>query len=528
MNMVKDENVSHATDIGSVMLKFLNKEGSGNFPTVTVLLNRLFLSPDNFSWKENGDFSEDIPMIKEHDDIHWYKILSGDLWNDNVKPSINKTVFPKTKLFINSNEEKYSIVKRVFISSEYVFEEHTDGKLYVCDSVGKEPVELCGVDITSRILDHVYGLGCDFFLTSEAIYRSKNKGDLEAVYTTNQILILHSFCFCNNRIVVASSNGGLVFNNIDSLFNHEGTIREYHIERTVESPDDETSETQVDVEGEESAETDEPKKVYDTNHLPQSNDFTNVYALDDMHISLGDSSLAGKFIPGDSSTYEATDEVEDLNDTSMCPYIFLRSPRHYDGKAFGILSTENASIYDKIKFDGISNTVVGATKTDKLTLFILSDGKIAAYKNSEPSKRFLTINSDNGVPQNIVSTFGAGDSVYLLTTEGMYRSVTQNDNTNPICFVVFGFHYKEDCKKDTVDARQVRFSLKKLLTLGYDRDVYNAELGKALSVNTTFIVAYSKTDSGKVIWNLYGNDTRKKEADELRDCCDVFDIGMPK
>ena len=69
MNMTKNEKVSHATDIGSIMLKFLNKEGSGSFPTVTVLLNRIFLSPDDFSWKENGDFSEDLPTMKEHDDI---------------------------------------------------------------------------------------------------------------------------------------------------------------------------------------------------------------------------------------------------------------------------------------------------------------------------------------------------------------------------------------------------------------------------------------------------------------------------
>lgn len=521
MNMSKNDNVSHATDIGSIMLKFLNKEGSGSFPTVTVLLNRIFLSPDDFSWKENGDFSEDLPTMKEHDDVHWYKILSNDLWNDNIKPSINQTIFPKAKIFIDNDEEKYSVIKRVFVSNNFVFEEHDDGKLYVCDSVGKDPVELCGTDITSRILDHVYGLGCDFFLTSDAIYRSKNKGDLEQVYFGNQSIILNSFCFCNNRITVASSKGGLVFNNIDTIFNYEGAIKEYHTTRTVEIP------APPAAEGEEPAEPG-TKTVYDSNHLPQSNNFTNVYALDSTHISLGDYSLAGKFIPGDSSTYEATDEVENLNDTTYSPFIFLNPPRHYGGKAMGVLSEGNASVYDKIKFNNTTRFAVGAVNSDKLTLLILSDGNIAVYKNAEPTQRFLTIDSNNGVPTNIVNVFEAGESIYLVTNSGMYRSVTQNDEANPICFVVFGFHYKEDVKKDTVDARQVRFSLKKLLTLGYDRDTYNTELGKALSVNTTFVVAYSRTDSGKVVWNLYGNDTRKKEADELKDCCDTFDIGLPK
>ena len=79
MTMTKDGNLSHATDIGSTMLKFLNKEGSGSFPTIVVLLNRIFLSPDDFSWKENGEFSDDLPVLKEHDDLHWYKIFSGDL-----------------------------------------------------------------------------------------------------------------------------------------------------------------------------------------------------------------------------------------------------------------------------------------------------------------------------------------------------------------------------------------------------------------------------------------------------------------
>lgn len=522
MNMTKDEKVSHATDIGSMMLKFLNKEGTGSFPTVTVLLNRIFLSPDDFSWKENGDFSDDLPSMKEHDDVHWYKILSGDLWNDNIKPSINQTVFPKTKLFIKYDEEKYSVIKRVFVSKNFVFEEHTDGKLYVCDIVGENPVEFCESSIASKILDHVYGLGCDFFLTSDTIYRSKNKGDLEAVYTTTSVL--NSFCFCNNRITVASSKGGLVFNNIDTTFNHEGTIKSYYTSRIVTTPASEGG-----AEGGGGDGTTGSKTVYDTNHLPTNNNFTNVYALDDTHISLGDSSIAGKFVPGDSSTYEATDEVEDLYDTSKCPFIFLNPPRYHGGKGMGVLSGNKGFVYDRIHFTDTSITAVGAMNSDKITIFTLSDGKVVAYKNDEPGEKFLTLDSNNGVPSGIVNAFEIGDSIYLITEDGyMYRSVTQNDSENPICFVAFGFHYKEDVKKDTVDARQVRFSLMKLLILGCDRDTYNTELGKALSVNTTFVVAYSKTIDGRTVWNLYGNDTRKKEADELRDCCDTFDVGIPK
>ena len=69
-------------------------------------------------------------------------------------------------------------------------------------------------------------------------------------------------------------------------------------------------------------------------------------------------------------------------------------------------------------------------------------------------------------------------------------------------------------------------SFKSILSLGYDRETYNSLLGKANSVNTTFIVSWSKVNN-KLVWNFYGNDERKNEAAELRDCCNVFDIGLP-
>lgn len=544
MNMTKNDNLSHVVNIGSTMLKFLNKEGSGSFPTIVVLLNRIFLSPDDFTWKENGEFSDDLPVMKEHDDLHWYKILSGDLWNDNVKPSVNTTIFPNTKMFITKNvNEQYSVIKKVYRSKNHVFEVHFDGKLYSCDFIGENPIEVANSSITQSIIDHVYALGCDFFLTSSAIYRSINKGRLEQVYTSNGQITLNSFCYCNNRITIASSSGGLVFNNINTNFYQEESIKEYHVVRQV--IDSSTSDENDSSFGDGSSTGGSYyKTVYDTNHLPQSNIFTNVYAIDNTHISIGDSEFAGKFIPGDPSTYKETDEVEDLNDNTLCSIRFKKSPRHinlipliYPIEVVTSTEQEMSTVTEAevvCKYDGISYKdlslsieISGIIKTGSLTIFALTDGKLAIYKNSDNGeKRFLTIDSSNGIPSKIVGFFEAEDSFYISTDNTVHRSVTANDDLNPINFVVFGFNYKEDNKKESIDARQIKLSFNSILKLGYDRETYNLLLGKANSANTNFIVSWSNLDD-KLVWNLYGNDERKNEAAELRDCCNAFDIGLP-
>ncbi len=548
MNMTKNDSLSHATDIGSTMLKFLNKEGSGSFPTIVVLLNRVFLSPDDFTWKENGEFSDDLPIMKEHDDLHWYKILSGDLWNDNVRPSVNTTIFPNTKMFITKNiDEQYSVIKKVYQSQNHVFEVHFDGKLYSCDSIGENPVEVANTSITQSIIDHTYALGCDFFLTSSTIYRSVNKGSLEQVYTSNGQITLNSFCYCNDRIVVASSSGGLVFNNINTTFSQEESIKEYHVERQVIDYSSYNGEDDSSAGSTSTGGGSHYKTVYDTNHLPQSNIFTNVYAIDSTHISIGDSELAGKFIPGDPSTYKETDEVEDLNDNTLCSIRFKKPPRHInlipliypievvtsteqeDEEESTVTEAEVVCKYDGISYKDLtlSIEISGIIKTDSLTIIALTDGKLAIYKNSDNGEtRFLTIDSSNGVPSNVVGFFEIEDSLYISTDDTVYRSVTANDDLNPINFVVFGFNYKEDNKKESIDARQTKLSFNSILKLGYDRETYNSLLGKANSANTTFIVSWSNLDD-KLVWNLYGNDERKNEAAELRDCCNAFDIGLP-
>jgi len=544
MTMTKDDNLSHVTDIGSTMLKFLNKEGSGSFPTMVVLLNRIFLSPDDFSWKENGEFSDDLPVMKEHDDLHWYKILSGDLWNDNVRPSVSNTMFPNTKQFITENiDEKYSVIKKVYKSNGRSFEVHFDGKLYSCDSIGENVTEVANATITGNIIDHIFASGCDFFLTAYSIYRSVNKGDLEEVYTSNGHITLNSFCFCNSRIVVASSSGGLVFKDIATDFTQEESILEYHEVRQViddsYSSDDGSGTGSSDGSGGGTY----YKTVYDTNHLPLGNNFTNVYAIDSTHISIGDSEFAGKFIPGDTSTYKETDEVDDLSDNSLCSIRFKKPPRHIS--LIPIIypidvppkseneqpaePKETVCKYDGVEYKDLTLSVgiAGILKTDKITFVALTDGNLAIYKNSDNGEtRYMTINASNGVPSGIVDFFEVGDSYYISTASKVYRSVTENDESNPTNFVLFGFHYKEDNKKDTIDARQTRLSFKSILSLGYDRETYNSLLGKANSVNTTFIVSWSKVDD-KLVWNLYGNDERKNEAAELRDCCNAFDIGLP-
>lgn len=546
MTMTKDSNLSHVTDIGSTMLKFLNKEGSGSFPTIVVLLNRIFLSPDDFSWKENGEFSDDLPVLKEHDDLHWYKIFSGDLWNDNVRPSVSCTMFPNTKQFITEDiDEKYSVIKKVYKSNGHSFEVHFDGKLYSCDSIGENVTEVANATITRKIIDHIFASGCDFFLTADSIYRSVNKGDLEEVYTSNGHITLNSFCFCNNRIVVASSSGGLVFNNINTTFDQEESIKEYHVERQV--IDSSTSDETTGGSSGDGSSTGGTvyKTVYDTNHLPQSNIFTNVYAIDETHISIGDSEFAGKFIPGNPSTYKETDEVDDLSDNSLCSIRFKKSPRHINlipiiypidvppksenENDQPVEPKETVCKYDGVEYKDLtlSVNISGILKTEKITFVALTDGNIAIYKNSDNGEtRYMTIDSSNGVPSGIVDFFEIGDSYYISTADKVYRSVTENDESNPTNFVLFGFHFKEDNKKDTIDARQTRLSFKSILSLGYDRETYNSLLGKANSVNTTFIVSWSKVND-KLVWNFYGNDERKNEAAELRDCCNAFDIGLP-
>lgn len=508
MNIDKNEEYSHVTDITDTMLTFLNKEGANSFPTITVLFNRFFLDTDSYDWYKNSGIDVKFPEFKVGDDVHWYK--TQDIYKD-LKLSINSSILPDSPIFIkNDISELQDFTK--FYDSANGFYSINDKTIYFVKNINSSKKAInCSTtssdgsktseDFTETILD-VLSIGTiDYILTSQNLYRYKaDSENLEKIYNKDSYTF-KAFCNINNNIIVATDKGGLVLSGISGTVVLDDTIvYDTHVVWTSTS----TS-------GDDSGGTTQTSTTY-TNGMPTNNNCTFVWANGNS-FSIGNKSKSAKFTLG--GNYEATTYE---NEGGILPS--KDANKHHRGKNYIYLDgklTDGSITYN------ITDDFVSMYITDSATYFAYND-KINIYLNSDLQTIFLTFTSKNKV-EGTIQYFEIYDSdLYVKTSSGWYRSYKGTDTDCPIGFVLFNFDYDKNINDDTLDCRFAMISIADIISLGYSKDKYNSALAKAKTNNTNFIIGYTKTSSDKIIMNLYGDDNRRQLGREMKVCCQAFDI----
>lgn len=499
MNIVKNEQVSHVTDISDQMLNFINKEGTNSYPTITVLFNRVFLANDQYDWVKNSGIDLEFPTLKEKDDIHWYK--TKEIYT-NIKNSLN-TLLNKCKLFQDtpiSDADKSS----KYYSSKIRIYRSLGSQIFYKESMESEENE-CINDLSNDTIKDVLTVGeCDFILTRKSIYRIKtNTNDAVKVYTSNNNT-LNAFDSNNTYIIVASNSGGLVFSNILNDFVLDDTIK-YDIYVSA------TTGTGVD-QGTVSSE--QTQSISYTNNLPENNICTFVYFESGNTFSIGNTSTSGRFTVGGSYKASAVDNSG----------IQVKSENIHGSGVCGIAIPEGYKIKNTVL--KTSNHVFSFYSDEYMTLLVTSEG-IEVYLNNKNGERETVFTSaNNGMLGTVEFIYGEDKNFYIKTTSGVYKTFDVNSTENPITFILFNFIYDEDKDKDKIDMRQAKLSIPEIISLAYDKSVFDKYMKTSLEKNTNFIIAFSKTPSDKTVYHLYGDDNRRNLANEIKMCADFFDIGF--
>ena len=506
----KDDNASHTSDISEMMLDFISKEGSNSYPTVTVLLNRLLLSIDDFEWKKNSEISDALPELKIHDDVHWYKLK--DMYSNLKNAILNNSILSNSTIFINENSFTLKNISNIFKTDNAVYILDENNRLNKVDDTFNNIIKTYkSTSSTSDNYDIVnvkdmfsYG-AFDFVLCDHDIYRLSNDGSVKRVYNY-PTYTLNAFALVSNEIVVASNHdGGLIFNNITTTFNLRDTVK--YKTGTI-------TQTTTDPNNSGSSGSSSTTSITITNKLPEDNNCTFVYPKGGNEFDLGNSSTSGSF--------SLTDNFNSVTVDKPVGVLPIESNRHYNNKYF--IKFQSDVEFDKRKYN-ITN-VTYAAYTEKLMYFITSDNYLHVFVKGETNS-FIKFNSSNGISNNPNYIFIRNDDVYLYTANGWLRSINSSDNIEPtFAFLLFDFDWERDNEKNKINIQYSRMSINALLSSVVDKNNYDKYLGKVNNANTTFMVAFSKNKiSGKTVFNLFGTDDRRKKAEELKMCCNAFDIG---
>lgn len=510
MNIDKTDEYSHVTDITDTMLTFLNKEGANSYPTITVLLNRFFLDTDSYDWYKNSGIDVKFPEFKVGDDLHWYK--TQDIYKD-LKLSINSSILPDCPIFIkNDISELQNFTK--FYDSANGFYSVIDKNLYFVKNINssKKVINITTTsdgkktttDFTETILDILSYGTTDFILTSSNLYRYKVDDDeIEKIYSKDSYTF-KAFCEINNHIIIATDKGGLVLSNIMNAVALDDTITyDTHTvwSSTSTSGDDDDS----------SGGTSQTSTTY-TNGMPAGNNCTFVWASGSS-FSIGNKTKSAKFTLGGS--YEAGSYE---NEGGVLPS--KETNKHHRGKNYIYLE---GKLTGGSKNYNVTDDFVSMYITDSATYFAYND-KITVYLNSDLQNVYLTFTSKNKV-DGTIQYFEIYDSdLFVKTTSGWYRSYKGTDTDCPVGFVLFNFDYDKNINDESLDCRFATISIADIISLGYSRSKYDSALAKAKTNNTNFIIGYTKTSSNKIIMNLYGDDNRRRLGQEMKICCQAFDI----
>lgn len=515
----KDDNASHTSDISEMMLDFISKEGSNSYPTVTVLLNRLLLSIDDYEWKKNSEISDALPELKIHDDVHWYKLK--DMYSNLRNAILNNSILSNSTIFINENSFTLKNISNIFKTDNAVYILDENNRLNKVDDTFNNIIKTYkNTSSTSDNYDIVnvkdmfsYG-AFDFVLCDHDIYRLSNDGSVKLVYNY-PTHTLNAFALVSDEIVVASNHdGGLIFNNITTTFNLRVTVKYKTgtIIQTTTDPNNPNNSGSSSSDPGSSGSSSTTTII--TNKLPEDNNCTFVYPKGGDEFDLGNSTTSGSF--------SLTDNFNSVTVDKPIGILPLDSNRHYNNKCFIALQSDVE--FDKIKYN-ITN-VTYAAYTEKLIYFITSDNYLHVFVKGEADS-FIKFNSSNGISNNPNYIFIKNDDVYLYTANGWLRSINSSDDIEPtFAFLLFDFNWERDNEKDKINIQYSRMSVNALLSSVVDKINYDKYLGKVNNANTTFMIAFSKNKiSGKTVFNLFGTDDRRKKAEEMKICCNAFDIG---
>ena len=514
----KDDNASHTSDISEMMLDFISKEGSNSYPTVTVLFNRLLLSIDDFEWRKNSEISDALPELKIHDDVHWYKLK--DMYSNLRNAILNNSILSNSTIFIDEDSFTLKNISNIFKTDNGVYILDENKRLNKVDDTFNNIIKTYkNTSSTSDNYDIVnvkdmfsYG-AFDFVLCDHEIYRLSNDGSVKRVYNYSTH-VLNAFALVSNEIVVASSHdGGLIFNNITTTFNLRKSVK-YTTGVLTQQPTTDSNNSGDNSNNNPSSDPSASTTVIITNKLPINNNCTFVYPKGENEFYIGDSTTSGLFALDDNF-----DVVIEDRPIGILP---VNSNRHYNNKNFVQLQTEVE--FDKIKYN-VTN-VTYAAYTEKLIYFITSDNYLNVFIKGNTDS-LIKFNNSNGIKRNPKYIFIRNDDVYLYTEDGWLRSINSSDNIEPtFAFLLFDFNWERDNEKNKINIQYSRMSINALLSSVVDKTIYDKYLGKVNNANTTFMVAFSKNKiSGKTVFNLFGTDDRRKKAEEMKMCCNAFDIG---
>lgn len=529
MNMTKTGDQSHVTGCTDMMMTFISKEGSNSYPTSVVLINRFFCSPDEYEWRKNSGITLQWPQFKIGDDLHWYKLK--DLYTNLKNAVISESIFKDINIFKDETLTTPSNASLAFQTKNkfYLYNDKTK-QIYWSPTFDKDSFTHY-TTTNDQIIDPIDFLSIgttDYLLCKNAIYRFKSDDTYSKVYNETGT-VYNAFETGSNKIIVASDNGAMIFsdNGVDTL-SLEKTVVYKTTTASVPNPN-----ASSDSSGGSSGSSESSTiSVTVPNGIPSSNKCTFVW-VEGSYFYCGDTTTSCKLpILG---PYEHTPTSAQLKDTTANPGKKVSSTnRHYmgingietssislDGSSTSPISTASGYEYDGKVYSNVSG-VTGVFKGQNIT-YILTSGVIRIFLNNDVSKKLTEFNSSNGLSGTPNFVYVKDGDVWILLNGKWRRTLNPKDEEIPFGFIVFAFNFESDGDKDTVDCRLANVTVDEILSLAYSRAVYDKYFATAMNGPTTFMISFSK--GSKTIFNVFGNDNRRAKAEEMKKCCNAFDIG---
>ena len=537
MDMQKTDTQSHVTDCSDMMATFISKEGANSYPTSVVLLNRFFMSIDEYQWRENSGITADLPTFKIGDDVHWYKLT--DMYNNLKNAVISESLFKNVAVFkeVSIPTPTQSDVAFKTKNRFYIYNSQSSQIFWSNDlnPDGLEHENSSNITVTD-VLDMLSVGSNDFLLCKNAIYRIGPDNSFAKVVDAPSGVTFNAFDASDSKIVVASTNGAYVYTSLTetTLVLARNVVYEtVRKEKIVESESSDSGGSSSSSSSSDSGNTTTTITVDVPNGIPKNNNCIFAW-ISGSTMYVGDTTTSCNLPVDGPYNYEPSESH--IDNPSMNPGKHVSSGnKHYDGingiAVSGVSldgsSTTPISTSSGFEYDGkvynVSN-VKSMTKTSNLC-YVLVGNTIKVFLLSDTKKQLTQFNTSNKLTDSKFICLKDRDLWVLGNDKKWYRSYNPKDNDITFGFILFAFNFEANASDDKVDCRLANVTLDEILSLSYSRAVYDKYFAKAMSGTTTFLVSFSKTTGSKSIFNLMGNDNRRAKAVEMKKCCNAFDIG---
>lgn len=521
MTTDKRDDQSHVIDCSDMMTTFLSKEGANSYPTSTVLLNRFFVSPDDYKWKENSGITIDMPKFKVGDDVHWYKLK--DLYTNLKNAIISESIFKGIKIFKSETINPPSASNKAFATkNKYYILDQNAKQVHWTDAFDKTGFTHStnpATDPIESIIDFVSVGSIDFMLCKHAVYAFENNTYTKVL--DEQSANFNAFDATSNKLVIAADDGARVYSISGTTLSPVTTVTYTTVSVTVPNPDYKEGDSGSSGSSSSgSGSTVSPTiTIQVTNGIPRNNRCTFVWIAGG-RMYVGDASTSCNLPVDGPYTHEPTEEQKTNHDANPGKVISAVPNVHHYG--VNSIDVPSGFEYGSTVISGLKN-VKSVYKEDNLT-YVSVGSEIKIYLNSDFSKPLTAFNSSNGIsgaPDFI--TVKDGD-VWVLENGKWLRTMNPEDVDITFSFILTHLVFEEDGDKDSIDCQLANVTVDELLSLAYSRTVFDKYFAKTTKSNTNFMLSFSKTDS-KTVYGVYGDDDRSAKAKEMKDCCEAFDIG---